>query len=288
MTLALKLATLGSRLVRTAITGSGTRRLAARRVATSPTGGGALSGLKRFGNSLLKGIGDFFKGLGEINFAAIWSKCVSAYKFIYNFNWNITDKTLDAQIEQGKIAIAGALGGTFGSALGYAICGGVPTAALAVLNPSLALHVLDDLGEAALDEVAGHVANLINLTLQQTARMGFAHIYKNMRSVLRPAALGVAQFLVDKGVLSQASVDAANKKKGEPWSFASALDQTVDDIKDPLKQNFLEDFYEELGEACIEAGYVVAGSLDSLYSGGIGTTRTVTITFDSNGNPIIT
>ncbi len=297
MVLTLALAALRSRTVRSAVVSGATRRIATRSVATTTSPTGIVSritrGLARFGGGLLRGLGSIFGGLGELNFTNIWSKCVSAYQFIYNFNWNITDKELDAQIEQGKVAIAGALGGTLGATLGYAICGGVPATAIAVFNPALAMHVLEDLGEAALDEVAGHVANLVRLTCTQLARMGFTAIYKNMRSILRPAALGVANFLVSKGVLSQASVDAANKKKGEPWSFASALEQTIDDTKDPLKQNFLEEFYEELGEACVEAGYVVAGSLDSFFASAslasaatLGSTRTVAVTFSGSSTTI--
>ena len=142
----------------------------------------------------------------------------------------------------------------------------MPAASMAVFNPGLALHVMEEVGEEAAEEIVEAVANLVHLVGQQAIRYSFCQIYKNFRSVLRPGAIAVAQKFVQLGILSQASVDAANKKKDEPWSFASALEETIDDIKDPIKKEFLEEFYDELGDSCIEAGFVVAGSVDSYFA----------------------
>lgn len=97
-------------------------------------------------------------------------------------------------------------------------------------------------------------------------KKAFIGIYKNYRSILRPAALGVASLLVRTGYFSQASIDKANKKRNEPWSFVTAHDETIESIKDPIEQAEAEEFWEELGDACIEAGYVIAGSLDSYFA----------------------
>jgi hypothetical protein len=150
--------------------------------------------------------------------------------------------------------------------LEWLICGVAPTAAIAVFNEPLALYVLKNVGEEAAEEIAGYAANFIRLTLLKTVKSAFVEIYKNYRSILRPAALGVAQLLVNFGILLQESVDKANKNRNEPWTFAGALEETIDEIKDPIQQAEAEEFWEELGEACIEAGYVVAGSLDFYFA----------------------
>ncbi len=271
MPLSLSLSSLSSRITRLASTGgsgnNGIRRLATSGLKTTSKDDGGLvsiyNGINKWGWSLMQ---ETVKALGSIftlDFSKIWSYCVSTYFFIFNFNWNTTDKALDDQIKQAEIAIAGAKGGLIGKSLGYAICGLVPTATIAVFNEAMAMHVLQELGEEAAEEIASSVAQLITLQLQQGVRMAFTSLYKNYRSVLRPAALAVAQLWVSAGMMTQESLDKANKKKNEPWSFAGAFDDSIDSIKDPIQQNYVEEFWDELGEACIEAGYIVAGGIDS-------------------------
>ena len=278
LTIALRL--LASRSVRRAVVSNGIRRISTSAL-TTPTGGGGnptntpptngtlgaiWQGFSRFNGFILDNVKEKLNVKNQINFTNIFSKIVGGTTAILNFNWNITDKELDEQVKQGVIAIAGAAGGALGQTVGYTICGGVPAASLAVFNPGLALHALTDLGEQAAEEIVEAVANLVNLTAQQALRYSFAQIYKNFRGVLRAGALGFAQTLVQAGVLSQESVDAANKKKNEPWSFAIALENTIEDIKDPIKQAFIENFWDELQDSCIEAGYVVAGSMDAYFA----------------------
>lgn len=271
MPLAIVLSALKSRAIRAKITGSsgiaGVRRFStsALQTASSQQGGfqAIWAGFSRFGGFILSQLQDKFKGLTQINFSKIWSLITNAGIFLWNFNWNATDEQLDQQIKAGLVALAGAAGRTLGSTLGYTICGVVPAASMVVFNQPLGILLLKEVGEEMAREVASHLANLINLAAQQLVRYTFINIFKNHRNLLRGAALKFAQMLVNAGVLSQASVDKANKNKNEPWSFAMALEETIDEIKDPIRKEFIEEFYEELGDACIEAGYVVAGGLDN-------------------------
>lgn len=271
MVLTLVLSALKSRQVRSAIGSAGVRRFAANAVtnvddAEKGTTNKIFQGFSRFGNSLLKELQQRFGRKAEINFSTLWAKTHQSVQFLLTFNWNITDKQLDEQIKQGVIAIAGQAGTLAGGALGYLLCGAVPGAALLAVNEPLAIHALAELGEEAADEIADNIAGLVNAIAQQAMRYTFATIYKNFRHVLRPAALKIAQQMVDIGVLDQESIDKANKNKNEPWSFAEALDDTVERIKDPIKQAYVENFWDELGDACIEAGYVVANAVDSFYA----------------------
>lgn len=267
MPLTIALSSLASRTARTAATGGvGIRRIAVNATKTFDDDDGLSSvwdGLARFGGSLLRGVANVFSGIASFSWTKVWSLIVSGGLFIINFNWNITDQQLSDQIKQAETALAGARGALAGATLGYAICGIIPTATLAVFNEAMALYALKELGEEAAEEIAGLAANLIRLQLQQMLKQGFAALYKNLRHILRPAALGVAQLLVNAGILTQDSVNKANKNRKEPWSFASALEDSIESIKDPAQQAYAEEFWEELGEACIEAGYIVAGSIDA-------------------------
>lgn len=221
------------------------------------------NGIERFGQSLIQLTLRGLKGLFNFSITGIVNWCVRTYFFLMNFNWNSTDAQLDEQIKQGEIALAAQRGGLRGKALGFAICGLIPTATIAVFNEPMALYILKELGEEAAEEIASSLSSLISLQITQWTRMTFINLFKNYRSILRPAATGFAQILVSAGILSQDSVDKANKKKNEPWTFAGAIDETVESIKDPIAKADAENFWEDFQDACIEAGYIVAGQADA-------------------------
>lgn len=271
MVLTLALTALKSRQVRNSVASFGVRRFAANAVTNVDDAqpgivNKVLKGFTRFGGFIVANLKNMYAGRFQLNFTAVWQKIVQGTQFLLNFNWNITDAQLDAQIKQGTIALASQAGATVGGALGYLICGAIPGAAMLAVNEPMAMYALSELGEEAADEIASNIASLLNLLAQQTIRYAFMTIYKNFRHILRPAALGVAKILVTAGILDQESVEKANKNKNEPWSFAQALEDTVDRIKDPIKQAYVEEFWEELGDSCIEAGYVVANAVDSFFA----------------------
>lgn len=262
---------LKSRKIRQAVTGKnggGLRKLALNAVSDKKDDEGnflsaVYNGIERFGQSLMSVTKGLLGGALSFSFTKLWSWCVSAYLFVFHFNWNATDKELDQQIKQGEIAIAASKGALIGKSLGYAVCGLIPTATIAVFNEPMALYVMKELGEEAAEEIAQSLATLIGLQLKQWRNQIFINLFKNYRSILRPAAIGFANLLVKAGVLTQDSVDKANKNRNEPWSFAGALEDSIDSIKDPVEQAYAEEFWEEFGDACIEAGYIVAGGIDS-------------------------
>lgn len=273
MAIQLVLAALRSRAVRNVIVNQGVRRIATSATSSITTQGqqGTQSSniwdsFGRFGGGILKNLQNVLSGNFKLNFTSIWSKISQTVLFVLNFDWNASDASLDAAIANGYTALAGSVGGAFGNALGYAICGGVPAAAMAVFNPALAVHVLDELGENAADEIASHMANVLQATWQQTQRVVFTNIFKNHRNLIRGAAVGVATIMTGLGILSPESVAKANKERDKPWSFNQAIDETIESIQSPQLQALFENLYEEFLDACIEAGYVIAGSLDSYFA----------------------
>jgi hypothetical protein len=58
-------------------------------------------------------------------------------------------------------------------------------------------------------------------------------------------------------------VKAWGEKDSKPWSFALATEEFVEKIPNTFIRNFVEEFLEESWEGCVEAGYVVANSIDS-------------------------
>lgn len=268
MALSIALSSLASRVTRTASTGgSGIRRFAsnASRAIQEAQEGEATNfwdGLKRFGASIL----------ANINWQPPWVKFTvsglaglftNGVQQILNFNFNSTNAQLDEQLKQQEIAIAAAEGALRGQFVGRLVCGIAPTAVLATFNEALALHVLMNVGEEAAEEIASAASNLIQLTLRKTINTAFVNIFKNYRGLLRGAAIGFGRLLQSFGFLDQESVDKANKQRDKPWSIHSALEDSIDRIEDPVQKARTEEFWDEFGEACIESGYIIAGSIDS-------------------------
>lgn len=271
MPLTLNLSNLSSRVARVASVGNaGVRRIAVNATASRDRQEEGLLGIynavEKFGRSLMSFAFNALKSLLTLDWKKLWEKVVGGVQFLLNFDWNTTDAQLDAQIKQAEIALAAAKGSLAGQSLGFAICGFAPAITTAVFNEPLGLYMMKELGEEAAEEIAGSLARLVSLQTQLAAKRAFFTIFKNYRTLLRGAALGIAQGLVFAGVLTQESVDKANKKRNEPWSFASALEESIDSIKDPEEQAYWEEFWEELGDSCIEAGFIIANSADSYFA----------------------
>lgn len=270
MALSISLSSLASRVTRISSTGGGgIRRFASNasraiREAQENEPENFWDGLKRFGASILSNI-NWQPPWVKFTVGGLMGLFINGTQQILNFNWNATDAELDKQLEQQEIAIAGAQGALRGQFIGRLVCGIAPTAALAVFNEALALHVLINVSEEAAEEIAAAASNLIQLTLKKTVNTAFINIFKNYRGLLRGGAIGFARTLQAMKILDQEAVDKANKQRNQPWSIHSALEDTIERIQDPKTKIDAEEFWENFGEACIESGYIIAGSIDSYF-----------------------
>lgn len=221
------------------------------------------SGLTRFGGSLIGRTLSLLAIGISFSFTALWSICVSTSTFIWHFNWNASDAELDSQINSAFSSLAGSLGGTLGNALGWLVCGAVPGAFIFAFNEPMGLYVLANVGEEALDEIAGNVAALIRATTTSVTKAAAIYAYKNIRKLWREPDSAFVQRLKASGVVDQAKIDKALADRNKPWSFAQATEDAIESIPNEFWKNFTEEFVEEFFESCTEAGYVVANSVDS-------------------------
>lgn len=200
----------------------------------------------------------------KFSFTAIWNGVVAATRAVWNFNWRVTDEEINSKIQGNLLSLAGASGGFVGRIVGWVACGAVPGAAIFAFNESLGLHVLEKVGEEALEDLASSAAGLIRTTVRALAQNFFLWSYKNLRSLLLSPNNSVVNTLIKYGVLSQESVDRFRTAAGkpQPWSFALKFEEFIESIDNPFAQEFTEEFFDELFDACVEAGYVVAGGID--------------------------
>jgi hypothetical protein len=274
---------LASRRIRSSSTGGRLiRTWSASSIATTSNGGlleTIVNGAVRFGNFLISGITSAI----SFSFTKLWSWIVSSVQFIYNFNWNISDTAIDKQIQGLWTSFGGILGGAVGRAIGWVSCGVVPAAAIFSFNQSLGTHLLKEVGEQALDELLDAASEVINGGFRLGTQATFLWLYKDVRRALKDPNNIFGQGL--RAVLGTKTVD--NWGTGESWTIAKAVEERIESIPDTFWRNLTEEMFEEGSEACIEAGFAVAGGIDAWLAqqamernSVLGADRTVEITPD--------
>ena len=260
---------LASRTIRNAVASDGIRRLSVGALTSQGSDEGGLLGAildvgKRFAKFLIGGLWNLFQKILSIDFSAIWSGIVQTSTFLWNFNWRVSDEELDNTIKNAFNSLGGHLGQFAGSAFGWFACGAVPGLAMFTFNEALALHVLENVGEQAFDELVSQASSVMYAAFNATIQAGFAWAYKNARNLLLRED-GLLDQAVAAGIINGST--ASNFKKfaqeEEPWSFALKMEEKIESIESTFWRNFAEGFAEGSAESCIEAGYVVANSIDS-------------------------
>ncbi len=274
---------LASRKIRESSTGGNLIRTWSASASTTEESGGFLeniiNGALRFGNFLISGV----VSLISFSFTKLWSWIVSATQFIYNFDWNITDTAIDKQIEGLWNSFGGILGGAVGRAIGWIGCGLVPAATVFSFNQSLGTYLLKEVGEQAIDEMLDAASEVINAGFRMGAQATFLWLYKDVRRALKDPSNPFGKAL--RGALGEKTVD--NWGTGESWTMAKAVEEKIESIPDTFWRNFTEEAIEEGTEACIEAGFAIAGGIDAYLAqqqmtnnAVLGSDRTVEITPD--------
>ncbi len=252
--------TLKSRVVRRAIGQNGTRIFKANfETKQTDDDGGILGWLWNGAGRIVGLLGGILGGIA-FSFTALWGLIVSTVQYIWNFNWNITDKEIDTNIQNIWNNLGSLLGGTAGNAFGYLACGVLPSATIFVFNEPMGAYLLANVAEEMRDEIIANINNLVRYSFMSGVQTLLLWSFKNVRKFLKAnPALVAAIFGENIAKLLRSWGEPGSK----PWSFAKAVDDAVESIPNTFIRNFVEEFLEEAWDGCVEAGYVVANSLDS-------------------------
>lgn len=271
MAITLSVTDLASRAVRAAVTaGRGVRTIATRAAKNETSTGGSINSLfgsaLAFGASILNKAFEIILGGIVLSITALFGAFVRLVGFVWNFNWNTTDTALDAQLQAAYVQLASSLGGTLGSAIGYLVCGVGATALISTVNEALALQVFKELGEEALDEIAGNLAELIRVTTKVIFQTAFTHIFKNVRTIFRSDGAKLRDKLIQSGKITPEQLTELKTERDKPWSLAIGFNNFIQSVPGgPIVTEFLEEFFDELSGSCVESGYIIAQTLDTAF-----------------------
>lgn len=214
-------------------------------------------------NSASKLVGFLVSQAGNLisfTLTGLWSLFVSTVQFIWNFDWNMSDQSIDQQIQNYWNNILGMLGGTLGNLFGYLACGVVPAATIAVFNEPLGAYVMKNVSAELAEEFLSNLAGLVKYSFMSGVQALILVGFKNIRKWIK----GNSDFFGRVfGANTQKAIEAWGNAGSKPWSFAIAVNNAVESIPNEGIKNFVEEFLEEAWDGCVEAGYVVANSIDS-------------------------
>lgn len=280
-----KLGDLIQTTIRNGISTDGIRKIANNAINNTNNGGGLLGFLTSAAGWLIGGLWNAISHLIDWSLTGLFNLLVQAAFYIWNFNFNMSNSQPEEDLKGLLNTSASLLGFTVGQAMGYLTCGVVPGLALFAFNEPLGVHVLNEFGEHALQQLAASGAACIQSTFQQATPVIFEYLYVGARKALLPQ-------LVSSGIVSQSDADKINQGKAKPWSFASATEELIHEIPDKTLQAFIESVYQSFGQACIEAGFVVINSIESYtahqkHSAAaiVGNTNTVQVFFNRQNSP---
>lgn len=279
MGLTLTVAEFASKAIRSSVGNGGVRKFvpSGHGSVTNQQGGiigSIVNAALKFAGWVLGGLWNMITGFISWSFSGLWGLFVQAVSFIWHFNWNVTDEQLDQSLQSAFDAFGGVLGGAVGkAAASLVVLGG--GAVLFCFNEALAMHVLKEVGEEALEEMAESVTPVVRGAAGLLGRWAFNNSYKAIRNALGlnpdAAYLTDAQLAekVQRGEITQEEADKnkkgrdALKAQRKPWSFANQVEEWVESLPDGFVENFVEEALEEFFEGITELGYVAFSSIDS-------------------------
>jgi hypothetical protein len=250
MGLTLTLAKLSSRLKRIEITGGKLREI-------NPAGS-IVKGDKGFIDTIF----DFGKRLVGFISAAIpavrgfavncWNWLVSTGTSIANFNWNASDSEIEGWMKSNNIALAGTWGRAIIGELGGSIAAialgvGISMVVPVIGGPTLAKIVAGDVIREKAGDVINAFCSAIVQTFQTMAVNTGLSGYINSRKFLR----NIPAFK-NWGV-----------EGSKPWSIAGKIEEAIEKIPNEYLKSFVTQGTDQFFETFIEAGYIVANSIDA-------------------------
>lgn len=208
-----------------------------------------------------KGIGGLIRGLAgmliaSLSVSGLVSSLIQGVEFVWNFDWNISDKEINQERQYAIQQGAGLLGGALGVTVGQLLCGQIANTVTFKIDPSMAIAIREEVSEEAFQEIVETWKSTANQVFELANEQAFYFAYENIRRTIKKSAL--AEKIVGRDVLK-----AWGDEDSGSFSFAQWQSEQIQKIPNPNVQSFVEEFTEELWDSCKEAFMVVANAVDS-------------------------
>ncbi|MBD1921750.1 hypothetical protein H6F77_11670 [Microcoleus sp. FACHB-831] len=177
---------------------------------------------------------------------------VTKAQFIYSYNWNATDEDIQKNIDASIESLYGLAGNALGTAMGSTICGVLPGAVgvrLNLANVASVWQIIDD-------DIKTEILQGFNVLFQSSKRVQqdnmFRQTYMNVRRWIKSNDT-IIDFISDIIPDADKIIESWGEKESKPFTFAKAVEEKIDTIKDKKTKKFVEGFVERLMESCTES-----------------------------------
>lgn len=240
-----------------------------------PKPGGVLGFLQNLGGFITGAAKAIFKVV-SFTVVGLFNIAKGIFDAIWNFNWNISDKQILNTIGNQWANFGVRFAGLAGRATGWLVGGLIPGSAIAVFNEPLAVYVLKEVGEEALEDMLTEFSSVLSTfgrALLTTAILG---AYGGIRGLIRWSGKRFTE--AQKGILISKGIVPVDEKSGknywdtwgsgEEWSFRKKFNEWKDKLGGGVEwlQNMVDEFIDEFQDAVWEALYAVCQGIDSWVS----------------------
>ncbi|NEU76951.1 hypothetical protein PI95_031760 [Hassallia byssoidea VB512170] len=226
-------------------------------------GGYALAGLASLGTVGALTATMIGGGFLAISVTQIVSLIFGTTNFIINFNINKSDTELDAELVAKIESFYGLLGEAVGSAMGYLVCGALPGAVAFAFNPAVGAAIMRDLDDDIRSEILGSVNQISRSAFQTLINAALVEKFKSTRRTLKKNPDSGFSKIV-RSIMGEENWKNWGKSNQESFTiYNNVIEKRIEAIPDKGKREFLENALEGFGDSCMEAGYIVANTLDS-------------------------
>jgi hypothetical protein len=188
---------------------------------------------------------------------------------LWTFNWNISDKQIREQQNSLMLSLIGQSGEALGTGLGALLCGSAPIeiakrSNLVRVNPMMLARIKeitefdpqsDNYGEL-YEETMESVRALVSVGNRVFAQIMFMESYKNIRKWIKNYSKNAKLGLLFPGLAQ--IIEQWGEEGSQAWSFASAIEESIESIPDDRLRIFTEELYEGFTDSCTESAMVIS------------------------------
>lgn len=231
----------------------------------SSSGGAIQNFFKDWGGRLVGwisgGLSALVKRLRSISVTQIFQGLISTGSLLLNFDWQVTDKQIDNQVDAINKSIVQRGFGAVGRTLGTTVCGLGGAALITKFNPALGYHVMSNVAPEVAEELLQEWSQALSQVGAQYATARALEFFKGARKFLKDPDNPIGQAL--RKIVGSETIDKWGNPGNDEWTFKKGIGNLVKRfIKDEDLREALQEGWEEFSDACIDAGFMIAGSID--------------------------
>lgn len=201
-------------------------------------------------------------GIASISAGSILLGLTKFSKFIYNFEWQESDISIDKGIDKAIENLYGPMGEFLGRATASLLVTGLTTPPKIEINVT-SLALMYEVDEEIREELMEAVSEFARLGISTFAGIAIKLAYKNIRQLIKkayrnsPASFKklVRDIKLPGGFKLEESIERWGNPKSEPWSLKKHLDieGKVEKIEDEKVKNLTEEFLESFWDTWNDA-----------------------------------